>query len=139
MEDKRFELIEEAVLKSLKLKQDHWQRCVSSEDNKQVLQEFLDKAEQETLVVFQNSTGLQTAADFSKHSKNRAVYFVKRSKTSRTTGSMKTNLFFGDMPQIPFDHFSCLFEQVSSRAAQQNTRIHLVTICFGFVQCNVKS
>ncbi|XP_076002796.1 dynein axonemal heavy chain 9 [Genypterus blacodes] len=112
MEDKRFDFIEEVVLKSLKLKRDHWQRCVSSEDNKQVLQEFLDKAEQDTVVVFQNSTGLQTASDFSKHSKNRAVYFVKRSKTVLTADSMKTSLFFGDIPQTPFDQFSSLFEQV---------------------------
>uniref|UniRef100_A0A4W6G4C0 Dynein axonemal heavy chain 17 n=1 Tax=Lates calcarifer TaxID=8187 RepID=A0A4W6G4C0_LATCA len=92
-EDKRLDFIADYVLRTLKLKQDKWQKCVSSEENRQVLHEFLDKPEPRTLVVSVTAAGLlQAAAAFTAGSKNKAVYFVKQSKAALSADSMRENL-----------------------------------------------
>lgn len=114
-EDRRFEFIEKYVLKTLKLKQDRWQKCISIEDNKQVIQEFLDKSDLMTLVVSLNAAGLLLPTfGFPTTSKNKAVYFVKQSKTALTLDSMKSNLVYGDLSYAPLDQFSALVEEVST-------------------------
>lgn len=120
--DSRLDFIADYVLRTLKLKQDKWQKCVSSEDNRQVLQEFLDRAEQRTLVVSVTAAGqLQPAAAFTaSSSKNKAVYFVKHSRTALRPDSMKDSLVYGDLSYAPLDQFSALVEEVSSRAQSVN-------------------
>lgn len=120
-QDKRLDFIADYVLRTLKLKQDKWQKCVSSEDNRQVLQEFLDKAERRTLVVAVTAAGLlQTSASFAGGSKSKAVYFMKRSKAALSPESMKESLLCGDLSYAPLDQFSALVEEVSSRAEYVN-------------------
>ncbi|GAA6225045.1 dynein heavy chain 9, axonemal [Lates japonicus] len=112
-EDKRLDFIADYVLRTLKLKQDKWQKCVSSEENRQVLHEFLDKAEPRTLVVSVTAAGLlQAAAAFTAGSKNKAVYFVKQSKAALSADSMRENLVYGDLSYAPLDQFSALVEEV---------------------------
>lgn len=116
-EDKRLDFLADYVLRTLKLKQDKWQKCVSSEDNMRVLQDFLDKAEQRTLLVCLTAAGLlQPAAAFTATSKNKAVYFVKQRQTALSPHTMKENLVCGDLSYAPLDQFSALVEEVSSRA-----------------------
>uniref|UniRef100_UPI003AAF1F9A dynein beta chain, ciliary-like n=1 Tax=Centroberyx gerrardi TaxID=166262 RepID=UPI003AAF1F9A len=111
--DKRFEFIEDYVLRTLKLKQDRWQKCISVEDNKQLIQDFLEKPDQMTLVVSLSAAGLlQPAARFTANSKNKAVYFVKQSRTALTPDLMKSNLVYGDLSYAPLDQFSALVEEV---------------------------
>nr|XP_033467962.1 dynein heavy chain 9, axonemal [Epinephelus lanceolatus] len=113
MEDARLDFIGDYVLRTFKLKQDKWQKCVSSEDNRQVLQEFLDSAERRTLVVSVSAAGLlQPAAGFTAGCKSKAVYFVKQSRTALRLESMKDNLVYGDLSYAPLDHFSALVEEV---------------------------
>lgn len=120
-DDKRLDFIADYVLRTLKLKRDKWQKCVSSEDNKQVLQEFLDGAGQRTLVVSVTAAGLlQAAAAFTAASRNKAVYFVKQSKAALSPDSMRDSLVYGDLSYTPLDQFSALVEEVSSRAQSVN-------------------
>ncbi|XP_042364236.1 dynein heavy chain 9, axonemal [Plectropomus leopardus] len=113
MEDPRLDFIGEYVLRTLKLKQDKWQKCVSSEDSRQVLQEFLDSTERRTLVVFVTAAGLlQSAAAFTAGCRSKAVYFVKRSGTALRPDSMQDNLVYGDLSYAPLEHFSALVEEV---------------------------
>ncbi|XP_051927996.1 dynein heavy chain 9, axonemal [Hippocampus zosterae] len=111
--DHRLDFIEDYVLRTLKVKHDRWQKCVSSEDNLQILQDFLDHPQQRILVMCVTSTGLlQPAAAFTFHSKNKAVYFLKRSKTVLTAERMEDNLVCGDLSCSPLDQFSALIEEV---------------------------
>lgn len=121
-EDKRLDFIADYVLRILKLKQDKWQKCVSSEDNRQVLKEFLDRAEQRTLVVSVTAAGqLQLAAAFTAAgSKNKAAYFVKQNKAALCPESMRDNLVYGDLSYAPLEQFSALVEEVSGRAGSVN-------------------
>uniref|UniRef100_A0A7N8YQ50 Dynein, axonemal, heavy chain 9 n=1 Tax=Mastacembelus armatus TaxID=205130 RepID=A0A7N8YQ50_9TELE len=112
-EDKRLDFIADYVLRTLKVKQDKWQKCVSSEENRQVLQEFLDKSEPRALVVSLTAAGLlQPAAAFSGRSRNKAVYFVKRKNSALRPDTMRENLVYGDLSYAPLDQFSALVEEV---------------------------
>lgn len=121
-EDGRLDFIADYVLRTLKLKQDKWQKFVSSEDNRQLLQDFVNKAELGTLVVSVTGAGqlqagagrLQAAEAFSSAGcKNKAVYFVKRSRAALSPGSMRDSLVYGDLSSAPLDQFTGLIEEVS--------------------------
>ncbi|KAM8836943.1 LOW QUALITY PROTEIN: dynein axonemal heavy chain 9 [Spinachia spinachia] len=125
VKDTRLDFIAEYVLRTLKMKKDKWQKCVSIEDNLHVLQEFLDIAEQSTLVVSVTASGLlQPVAVFPASSSNKAVYFVKHSRTVLREDSMKKDLFYGDLSHAPLDQFSALVEEVVAPLLS-NTRNHL--------------
>uniref|UniRef100_A0A671VTJ4 Dynein axonemal heavy chain 17 n=1 Tax=Sparus aurata TaxID=8175 RepID=A0A671VTJ4_SPAAU len=112
-EDRRLDFIADYVLRTLKVKQDKWQKCVSSEDNRQVLQEFLDRAERRTLVVSVTAAGLlQPAAAFTAAGRHKAVYFVKRTGAALSPQSMKEGLVYGDLSYAPLEQFSALVEEV---------------------------
>uniref|UniRef100_A0AAX7TU92 Dynein axonemal heavy chain 17 n=1 Tax=Astatotilapia calliptera TaxID=8154 RepID=A0AAX7TU92_ASTCA len=137
-EDERLDYIAECVLRTLKLKQDKWQKCVSSEDNRQVLQEFLDKAEQRTLVVSVTAGGqLQTASSFTGDSKNKAVYFIKRTTTTLSPESMKENLFYGDLSYAPLDQFSALV--IAPLLSNSNNYIQWPQVVVQDIKCHVHS
>lgn len=112
-EEKRFEFIEEYVLKTLRLKKDRWQKCVSVEEQKQVIQDFLDKPDHTTLVVYLNAAGqLVPTNGFAANSKNKAVYFIKQSQTALSFDTMKADLMYGDMSYSPLEQFSAFVEEV---------------------------
>ncbi|XP_029978186.1 dynein axonemal heavy chain 9 [Sphaeramia orbicularis] len=113
-EDRRLGFIRDYILKSLKVKQDKWDRLVSTEDTKQLLQDFLDKAEPGSLVgVSLSPSGqLEASAAFTAASKNKSVYLVKVNKTALRPESMKENLVYGDLSSSPLDQFSALVQEV---------------------------
>lgn len=120
-EDKRLNFIADYVLRTLKLKQDKWEKSVSCEENKQVLKDFLEGNEKRTLVVSVTAAGLlQASAAFTAGSKSKAVYFVKRNRGALSLDSMRDNLVYGDLSYAPLDQYSALVEEVSSRAQAVN-------------------
>ncbi|XP_056405417.1 dynein axonemal heavy chain 9 [Hyla sarda] len=111
--DKRLQFLEEYVLKTLKLKPDRWQKCLSTEENKGMFQEFLEKADQMVLVVALNPAGLLfPLLEFPNSIKNKGVYFLKRTNGFLSADSMKSSLIYGDLSYAPLDHFSALVEEV---------------------------
>ncbi|XP_063817028.1 dynein axonemal heavy chain 9 isoform X3 [Pseudophryne corroboree] len=111
--DKRLQFVEEYVLKTLKLKPDRWQKCISSEENKIILQAFLEKADQLVLIIILNPAGLLVPVlEFPNSFKNKAVYFLKRSNAALSADSMKNSLIYGDLSYTPIDHFSALVEEI---------------------------
>ncbi|XP_064179132.1 dynein heavy chain 9, axonemal [Anguilla rostrata] len=111
--DKRYEFLEEYVLKTMKLKPDRWQKCLTNDEYKQIIQDFLDRSDQPALVVSLNAAGqLLPSFGFPENSKNKAVYFVKRNKDVLTADSIKSNLCYGDLSYSPLDQFSALVEEV---------------------------
>uniref|UniRef100_A0A8B9JC40 Uncharacterized protein n=1 Tax=Astyanax mexicanus TaxID=7994 RepID=A0A8B9JC40_ASTMX len=86
--DQRLHFLQERVLKTLRLKPDRWQKCLAVEEQKQVIQDFLDKSDHTTLVISLTAAGqLIPAVDFAVSQKNKAVYFIKRGQTSLTPDS----------------------------------------------------
>ncbi|XP_015248307.1 PREDICTED: dynein heavy chain 9, axonemal [Cyprinodon variegatus] len=108
-EDKRLDFIADCVLRTLKLKPDKWEKCMSDEDNRQVIQNFLDRSEQRTLVVSMTTAGLlEPTASFTASHKNKAVYFMKKDKAPLSPKSIKESLVYGDLTSAPLDQFSAL-------------------------------
>ena len=110
VEDLRLVFIADFVLKSLKVKQDKWQKCVSIEENHQVLQDFLDRAERRSLLVSLTAGGtLQAATCLSSSSPGtKAVYFMKRENTVLTVETIREKLTCGHMPSRPLDLLSAI-------------------------------
>ncbi|XP_039595259.1 dynein heavy chain 9, axonemal [Polypterus senegalus] len=111
--DKRLEFIENYVLKSMKLKPDRWQKLMGSEEQRQLIQSFLDKSDQLALVVTLNAAALLVAStEFPASTKNKAVYFVKRQREALVPDTIRTNLLYGDLPPSPLEQFPILVEEV---------------------------
>uniref|UniRef100_A0A671VQ30 Dynein axonemal heavy chain 17 n=1 Tax=Sparus aurata TaxID=8175 RepID=A0A671VQ30_SPAAU len=120
-EDRRLDFIADYVLRTLKVKQDKWQKCVSSEDNRQVLQEFLDRAERRTLVVSVTAAGLlQPAAAFTAAGRHKAVYFVKRTGAALSPQSMKEGLVVAPLLSNSRNHTE--WPQVVSKDVRRHVR-----------------
>lgn len=112
--DKRLEFFEEYVLSTLKLKSDRWQKCLAVEDQRTVIQDFLDKADHTSLVVSVNASGqLVPTPGFVGSSKNKAVYFIKQSQVTLSPDNIKTSLIHGDMSSSPLEQFSAFVEEVT--------------------------
>lgn len=111
--EKRFEFIEDYVLKTLRLKKERWQKCVCVEEQKQIIQDFLDKPDHTALVVYLNAAGQLVPSDgFVLTSKNKAVYFIKQSRTALSFDTMKADLMYGDMSYSPLEQFSAFVQEV---------------------------
>ncbi|XP_066560773.1 dynein axonemal heavy chain 9 [Amia ocellicauda] len=111
--DKRYDFLQNYVLKTMKLKADRWQKCVGTEEYRQIIQEFLDRAEQRVLVVSLNAAGLLIPSHrFPSGSKNKAVYFCKRCKEPLSAESVKSHLSYGELSSDPLQQLSVFVEQV---------------------------
>ncbi|XP_066292954.1 dynein beta chain, ciliary-like [Branchiostoma lanceolatum] len=111
--DPRFDFLQDYTLKTLKLKLDKWSKFISAEENRILIQEFLDKAENINLVVSANSAGaLSVAPEFPTALKNKAVYFVKKEKATVTKDGIKTLLSYGDLSYAPLDQLSALVDDI---------------------------
>lgn len=113
--DSRLDFICNYVLKTLKLKQDKWEKLLSSEDNRQILQEFLDGVETRTLVLCVTAAGLLQPSPAFTASRNKAVYFLKRSGAALTPDSMKERLVYGELCSAVLDQFSAVVQEVRGR------------------------
>lgn len=120
-EDKRLNFFRDYVVKTLRIKADRWDQCLSNEDNMGVLRAFLDQAAQRTLVVCVVPGGqLQLAADVTDATgKQKAVFFMKRSSGAILQEAVREQLVFGDLCCSPLDQFSSLVEEVKLRAGQE--------------------
>ncbi|KAL0180148.1 hypothetical protein M9458_025590, partial [Cirrhinus mrigala] len=95
--DQRFDFLEKCVSKA-------FNKCVATEEQRQLIQDFLDKSEHTILVVSLNSSGqLTPTLGLSGTGKNKSVYFVKRCKTALSADKMKAQLFCGDMCHSPLE------------------------------------
>lgn len=112
-QDLKLDFIVGLVLRSLKLKQDSWQKCVFNEDNVQVLQDFLDQSDRRTLVVSTNSAGLpEPAASVSAGYKHKTVYFIKKDRARLRPESLKDSLVCGDVSHALLDQVSAFVQEV---------------------------
>ncbi|XP_057215442.1 dynein heavy chain 9, axonemal [Triplophysa rosa] len=111
--DKRFEYLGNYVLKTFQLKSDIWQKCLAKEEQRQTIQDFLDKSDHTTLVVTLNSSGqLIPSFGFVETQKNRTIYFFKRSNKTLSVNTMKTDLIYGDIMHSHLVYFSEVVNEV---------------------------
>ena len=113
--DRRYDFLGDYVLKTLKLKNDKWQRCVGVEDNKVVIQDFFDKAEHVLLVISANQAGILTPTyEFPVSGKTKCVYLIKRARESISPDSINSQLLLGDLSYAPLEQMSSVVDDVST-------------------------
>ncbi|XP_029686913.1 dynein axonemal heavy chain 9 isoform X2 [Takifugu rubripes] len=110
--DSRLDFICDYVLKTLKLKQGKWEKLLFSEENRRVVQEFLDRVENRTLVVSVTTAGLLQPSTTFMASRNKAVYFVKRSGATLNPDLMTEQLVYGEICPAVLNQFSTVVQQV---------------------------
>ncbi|CAK8676513.1 unnamed protein product [Clavelina lepadiformis] len=111
--DRRYDFLGDYVLKTLKLKNDKWQRCVGVEDNKVVIQDFFDKAEHVLLVISANQAGILTPTyEFPVSGKTKCVYLIKRARESISPDSINSQLLLGDLSYAPLEQMSSVVDDV---------------------------
>lgn len=113
--DARFDFLSEYVLKSMKLKNDKWQKLQGNEEYRQQIMDFFEKPDHNLLVITQNSGGqLQPLYEFPSTLKTKAIYISKKEKNVNVgKDNIKTALTFGDLSYAPLDQLSALVEEVS--------------------------
>ena len=114
LNDSRVEFMALYLLKTLKLKNDKWTKMYGSEENKVIIQEFLDKSDNNIIVFSINSSGiLQPATTFPSSVKAKACYFAKRLKESIGKDvNIKEALIYGDLSYSPLEQLSALLDEV---------------------------
>uniref|UniRef100_F7AU91 AAA+ ATPase domain-containing protein n=1 Tax=Ciona intestinalis TaxID=7719 RepID=F7AU91_CIOIN len=130
--DKRYQFLEDYVLKTLKLKADKWQKCIGVEENKIFIQEFFDKADNVFLIISSNAAGILTPSNnFLPAGKTKAVYFIKRGRETIGADTVQTQLLFGDLSYAPLDQMSSLVDDVLvpllGNGRNQDTWPHVVS------------
>lgn len=115
LNDSRVEFIAVYLLKTLKLKSDKWMKMYAIEDHKVMIQEFLDKNEQNLLVFILNSSGTLTIShSYPNQIKNKACYFAKKGKDPISKDvNIKDALIYGDLSYSPLDQLSAILDEVN--------------------------
>ena len=113
--DNRVTFIADYVLQAYKYKADKFAKLYSLDENKQMFLDFLDKPDNFYLLVYPNSSGvLSVSYDWPGMIKNKACFFVKKSKeaVSKETSVFLRNMAYGDMAPCPVEHFSGFVQEV---------------------------
>lgn len=110
--DSRLDFICDYVLKTLKREQDKLEKLLFNEDNRRVVQDFLDRVEDRTLVVSVTAAGLLLPSCAFTASRSKAVYFVKRSGAALDPGSIKEQLLYGEIRPAVLNQFSAVVQEV---------------------------
>lgn len=112
--DVRFEFISDYVLKTMKLKADKWAKLQGNEEYRQLIIDFFEKTEHNTLVIsLSGGSQLVPTHEFPASMKNKAVYFVKKEKGINVgKDNFKNSLSYGDLSASPLDQLSVLVEEV---------------------------
>lgn len=112
--DVRFDFIADYVQKTMKLKADKWAKLQGNEEYRQLMLDYFEKPDHNTLVISLSSAGqLVPMCEYPSSIKNKAVYFVKKEKGINVgKDNYKTSLSYGDLSASPLDQLSVLVEEV---------------------------
>ncbi|XP_030063865.1 dynein axonemal heavy chain 9 [Microcaecilia unicolor] len=111
--ERRAAFLQDYVLRTLRLKPERWQKCFSEEPHRELLREFVERAEPTTLVLALSPAGqLLPTARFPAGAKHKAVFFVKHRAEPLTSDCPRSQLLCGDLSYAPLEHFSALVEEV---------------------------
>ena len=90
-------------MKSLRLKQDKWNKLLISDEQRNTLINFVEKGIQQVLVISQNIGGqLQIHTDWPSYLRNKGIFFVKR----ENEGIPELDDEDDDPPDL-LDHLTC--------------------------------
>lgn len=114
--DSRVEFIALYLLKSLKLKNDKWIKLYTSEDNKVIIEDFLDKTLHNNLVFSLTMAGhIMVSVNYPTQVKTKSCYFSKRNPNLAVPkdGNLNDALSYGDLSYNPMQQLSTILNEVN--------------------------
>ncbi|RVE68725.1 hypothetical protein OJAV_G00094270 [Oryzias javanicus] len=115
------DFVKNFVLTNFKLNDDKWQKCLSAEDKKKVLAEFLDSEEILMLYVSVNAAGdLAPSAGYICGSDRKLLYFKKVKKMRLTGENIRRSVLVGNLSPALQDHSSFLHRIICGHTSKRN-------------------
>lgn len=111
--DARLQLIESYTLKTLKVKNDKWQKLLSQDEQKQLIVDWVEKGDHMNLIMILQSNGIPLPFyEFPDMLKSKAVYFVKKEKVALSKEKFRSQIIYGDLSNSPLEQLSALVDEV---------------------------
>lgn len=112
--DVRVEFMADYTLKTLKMKPDRFQKMYGLDENKQMFMDFLEKPDHLSLLVYANASGqLTVSLEWPQQLKQKALYFVKKSKENVSKENYRNSMLYGDLSSSPVDQLSTFVDEVN--------------------------
>jgi dynein heavy chain, axonemal len=113
-DDSRVEFIAGYLMKTLKLKREKWLKMYAIEENKKMINNFLENIEPSLIVFYLNTSNVLTVQyQYPLSIKSKVVYFGKKNKESIQSDVPIQNTFiYGDLSTTPIDQFSTILDEV---------------------------
>lgn len=112
--DSRVEFIADYVIKTTKCKPDKFMKMYNVDETKQMILEWFDKADLQSLIIVSNPGGSLTAQyEWPANPKQKACYFVKKSKDAIPKDiPFRQAVLYGDLSYSPLDQLSAFVDEV---------------------------
>lgn len=112
--DQRMKFIAIYLIKSLNIKTEKWNKLYLQDENKMIIDEFLDDRNLTRIVFFLNaSQNLVVNKEFPTQIKNKVAYFIKKSKTPvKASLTFPSQVVYGDLGESPFDQIYSILDGV---------------------------
>ena len=112
--DSRVEFIADYVIKTTKCKPDKFTKMYSADETKQLIMEWFEKPDLQSLVIVSNPGGSLTAQyEWPSNPKAKACYFVKKSREALPKDvPFRQAVLYGDLSYSPLDQLSAFVDEV---------------------------
>jgi dynein heavy chain len=111
--DPRLQLIESYTQKTLKVKNDKWQKLLSQDEQKQLIVDWVEKGDNINLIMIVQPNGIPLPCyEFPATLKGKAVYFVKKGKIALSKSKFRSEIIYGDLSNSPLEQLSALVDEV---------------------------
>ncbi len=112
--DQRVKFIAIYLIKTLNIKTEKWNKLYLQDENKMIIEEFLDGRNLARIVFFHNaSQNLVVHKDFPTQIKNKVAYFIKISKTPvKASLTFPSQVVYGDLGESPFEQIYSILDGV---------------------------
>lgn len=114
--DARLQFIESYTMKTLKIKNDKWQKLLSQDEQKQLIVDWVEKGDQLNLIMITQANGIPLPFyEFPDNLRAKSVYFVKKSKHSLSKDGFRSQIIYGDLSNSPLEQLSALVDEVFNK------------------------
>jgi len=137
LEDARVEFIAGYVLRSLKIRGDKFTKMYSVEENKLVIMDFFEKADNMVMILQVGAGALAVSYGWPESLKSKACYFRRKGKDLiGKEADMKEVLYYGDLSPSPLDQLSSFVEGVSFSRGYYNNKLllyYIIQLCYHLI------
>ncbi|XP_037911922.1 dynein beta chain, ciliary-like [Hermetia illucens] len=112
--DTRLDFIMNYIMKTMRLKQEKWNKMMATEEMRELVMTFLDDPNQERLIFTVTAAGLLTPYfNFPEKPKSKVSYFIRREVPMEITNdNIRMDLLIGDVSPKPLEDLSVLVDNV---------------------------